>query len=84
MISTAPLSLDRATEQVEGMIHRSEAFARVEDAIDAARFSEHHKAALWLLAWSLRDPAVQRRDARLMVRAFAADARCGTEPASLS
>jgi hypothetical protein len=43
----------------------------VEDAIDAARFSQHHKAALWLLAWSLRDPAIQRHDARLMVEAFA-------------
>ena len=72
MISTAPLSFDRATEQVEGMIHRGDAFARVEDAIDAARLSQHHKAALWLLAWSLRDPAVQRRDARLMAQAFAA------------
>jgi hypothetical protein len=74
MISAAPLSLEGATEQVEGMIDRGEAFARVEDAIDAARFSQHHKAALWLFAWSLRDPAVQRRDARLMARAFAADA----------
>ena len=45
---------DRDTEQVEGMIHRGEAFAHVEDAIDAARLSQHHKAALWLLAWSLR------------------------------
>jgi hypothetical protein len=72
-MSTAPLSFDRVTEQVEGMIHRGEAFGRVEDAIDAARLSQLHKAALWLLAWSLRDPAVQRRDARLMARAFAAD-----------
>ena len=73
-MSTAPLSFDRATEQVEGMLHRGEAFARVEDAIDAARLSQLHKAALWLLAWSLRDPEVQRRDARLMARGFAADA----------
>ena len=74
MISTAPLSFDRATEQVEGMLHRGDAFARVEDAIDTARLSQIHKAALWLLAWSLRDPEAQRRDARLMARAFAADA----------
>jgi hypothetical protein len=79
MISTAPLSSDRATEQVESMIHRGEAFARVEDTIDAARLSQLHKAALWLLAWSLRDPAVQRRDARLMARAFTADADAGTD-----
>ena len=77
-MSTAPLSFDRATEQVEGMIHGGDAFARVEDAIDTARLSQLHKAALWLLAWSLRDPEAQRRDARLMARAFAADAHADT------
>jgi hypothetical protein len=75
MIGTAPLSFDRANEQVEGMIDRGTSFARVEDAIDAAQFSQLHKAALWLLAWSSRDQAVQRRDARLMAEAFAADGR---------
>jgi hypothetical protein len=70
MIGTAPLTFDRANEEVEGMIHHGTAFARVEDAIDAAAFSQRHKAALWLLAWSLRDPALQRRDARLMAEAF--------------
>ncbi len=75
MINTAPLSFDRANEEVEGMIRRGTAFARVEDAIDASRFSQHHKAALWLLAWSLRDPASQRRDARLMAGAFAVAGR---------
>jgi hypothetical protein len=73
MRSTAPLAFDRATEQVEGMMQHPTGFARVEDAIDAARFSSHHKAALWLLAWSLRDPAVQRREARVMAAAFAAN-----------
>jgi len=72
MIGTAPLSFDRANEQVEGMIRQGTSFARVEDAIDAAEFSRLHKAALWLLAWSLRDPAIQRRDARLMAEEFAA------------
>ncbi len=73
MIGAAPLSFDRANQQVEGMMQQDTAFACVEDAIDAARLSSHHKAALWLLAWSLRDPALQRRDARLMAAAFAAD-----------
>jgi hypothetical protein len=73
MIGTAPLSFDRADEQVEGMIRRGTSFAGVEDAIDAAQFSQLHKAALWLLAWSLRDPAIQRHDARLMAELFAAD-----------
>ena len=70
MTGTAPLTFDRANEEVEGMIHHGTAFARVEDAIDAAGFSQRHKAALWLLAWSLRDPALQRRDARLMAEGF--------------
>lgn len=73
MISTAPLSFDRANQEVEGMIREGTSFALVEDAIDATEFSQLHKAALWLLAWSLRDPAVQRQDARLMAKAFAAD-----------
>jgi hypothetical protein len=73
VIGTTPLSFDRANEQVEGMIREGASFARVEDAIDAAQLSQLHKAALWLLAWSLRDPAIQRNDARLMVEAFSAD-----------
>lgn len=71
MISIAPLSFDRANDQVEGMMDRGTAFARVEDAIDCSHFSPLHKSALWLLAWSLRDPASQRHDARLMAEEFA-------------
>jgi hypothetical protein len=67
-----PLSFDQANEQVENMIKDGVAFGRVEDAINAASFSEPHKAALWLLAWSLRDSRLQRRDARMMAGAFAA------------
>jgi hypothetical protein len=73
MIGTAPLSFDHASAQVEGMIREGTSFARVEDVIDSAQFSQLHKAALWLLAWSLRDPAIQRHDARLMTEEFAAD-----------
>ena len=62
---TAPLSCDRGHEQVEDMFERGVPFGQVEDAIDGARLSQAHKAALWLFAWSLRDPALQRRDARL-------------------
>ena len=71
MIGIAPLSFDRATEEVEGMIREGKSFAWVEDVIDATQFSQLHKAALWLLAWSLRDPAIQHHDARLMAEAFA-------------
>ena len=73
MLNTAQLSLDRADEQVECMIRQGAAFARVECTIDGARFSQDHKAALWLLTWSFREPAVQRRDARLMAATFAGD-----------
>ncbi len=65
MRNTAPLSYDRGREQVEDMFEQGVPFDHVEDAIDSARLSQTHKAALWLFAWSLRDPALQRRDARL-------------------
>ncbi len=73
MILRAPLNFDHSQEQVEGMMERGTAFTHVEDAIDAAQLSTEHKAALWLLAWSLRDHARQRQDARLMVAAFGVD-----------
>jgi hypothetical protein len=73
MMVSAPLSFDRASEQVEDLIQEGMTFARVEDAIDAAQFSQGHKSALWLLAWSLRDSSLQRSDARLMAGAFASD-----------
>lgn len=74
MKGIAPLSFAQAHKQVEGMMQEGAAFARVEDAIDTAQLSQRHKGALWLLAWSLRDPVVQRRDARLMLGALPADA----------
>jgi hypothetical protein len=70
MIGTASLSFDHASEQVEGMVLEGAAFGRVEDVIDAAQLSGRHKAALWLLAWSLREPLLQRREARLLAGAF--------------
>lgn len=72
MTGTAPLSFDQASGHDEGLVQGTP-FARVEDAIDAAGFSHLHKAALCLLAWSLRDPTAQRRDARLMAEACNTD-----------
>lgn len=63
----APLTVDRSQAQVEAMMERGMAFSHVEDAIDTAPLSELHKAALWLLAWSLRDRVQQRQEARLML-----------------
>lgn len=71
MIGKASLSLDKASEQIEGMVQQGTAFARMEEVIDAASLSDPHKAALWLLAWSLREPSLQHREARLMAGAFA-------------
>jgi hypothetical protein len=71
MIGTASLSFGQASEQVEVMVQQGTAFARVEDVINAAQLSDLHKAALWLLAWSLRSPSLQRHEARLMADAFA-------------
>ena len=65
----APLSFVQNQVQVEGMMKRGISFSRVEDAIDTAQLSTRQKAALWLLAWSLRDSTQQRRDARVMVAA---------------
>jgi hypothetical protein len=69
---TAPLPYDGVTRLVEDMIKRGVPFAQIEDTIDDARLSPDHKAALWLLAWSLRDPAIQRRDARLTLKLVSA------------
>jgi hypothetical protein len=52
---------DTVTELMEA----GEPFGAVEDRIDeAANLSEDAKAALWLLAFSLRDPGEQLKDAR--------------------
>ena len=67
MRPSAPLTVDRSQEQVEAMMEQGTAFGCVEDAIDAADLSAERKAALWLLAWSLRDPAHQYQDARFML-----------------
>jgi hypothetical protein len=72
MRPSAPLSFDQSQAQVEAMMKRRIAFSHVEDAIDAAQLSTEHKAALWLLAWSLRSRAQQRKDARFLVAAVAA------------
>jgi hypothetical protein len=52
---------DAVADQIEG----GEPFGDIEDAIDAlAGVTLDQKAALWLFAFSLRDPVEQRLDAR--------------------
>jgi hypothetical protein len=69
MTPSARLSFDHGREQVEAMMEQDMAFSDVEDLIDASELSTIHKAALWLLAWSLRDVEHQRQDARLTLAA---------------
>lgn len=72
MTWSAPLSFDQSQEQVEAMMEQGTAFSDVEDVIDASELSSVHKAAVWLLAWSLRDVEEQRHDARLTLAAVGA------------
>jgi hypothetical protein len=58
---------DEVTERIQA----GESFGEVEDAIDqAADLTSEAKAALWLLAFSLRDQGEQRRDARAHLAAL--------------
>ena len=53
---------------VKGMMDASEPFGEVETFInEAPALDEDEKAALWLLAWSLRDAWTQRREALAML-----------------
>jgi len=72
MTRSAQLIFDQSQERVEGMMEQGTAFSDVEDVIDASELSTVHKAALWLLAWSLRDVDQQRHDARLTLAAVGA------------
>ena len=72
MTWSAPLGFDQSQEQVEAMMEQCTTFSEVEDVIDASELSSMHKAALWLLAWSLRDVEQQRLDARLTLAAVGA------------
>jgi hypothetical protein len=53
---------------VEEMMEAGEPFWKVEGFIDQAwELDGDQKAALWLLAWSMRSNPVQRREAREML-----------------
>ena len=63
-------SLGYHQDVVESMMRASEPFGAVEDFINNAPvLNVNQKAALWLLAWSLRSSVVQRREARQMLGA---------------
>ena len=67
--SRAPLS--RYRDAVTKLIDAGEQFGDVENAIDeVAELTQDEKAALWLFAFSLRDPAEQQLDARAHIAAL--------------
>ncbi len=49
--------------QVEAMMNAGVPFEDLEHAIHATDLTDDEKAALWLLAWSLETPPVQRKRA---------------------
>jgi len=51
-------------DTVTGLMEAGESFAAVEHAIEDVKLPDDAKAALWLLAFSLRDSADQARDTR--------------------
>jgi hypothetical protein len=66
MCGTQPRSaLASYRDTVAGQIEAGEPFGEVEDSIDeVAELTMDEKAALWLFAFSLRDPAEQQLEAR--------------------
>jgi hypothetical protein len=68
----APPTLGYHRDVVDGMMDAGEPFGEVESFInEAATLDEDERAALWLLAWSLRGAWVQRREALAILSALA-------------
>ena len=63
-------TLASCRDEVTQLMGEGYAFGDVEDAIERAELTEDAKAALWLLAFSLRAPGDQLRDARAHVVAL--------------
>jgi hypothetical protein len=60
----ARLAWKLCQDQVEKLMAMSLPFAQVEDAINRTDLRDDAKSALWLLAWSLREPLAAQQDAR--------------------
>jgi hypothetical protein len=64
-------ALTRYRDRIMERIKAGEPFGEVEDSIDeVAELTRDEKAALWLFAFSLRDPAEQQLDARAHLAAL--------------
>ena len=65
------MSLSSYREAVTELLDAGERFGEVEDAIDEAPdLTQDERAALWLFAFSLRDPAEQQLEARAHLAAL--------------
>jgi hypothetical protein len=64
MSNTHPMDFDACQDEVEGMMRVGESFGSVEATIDSAKITEDEGAALWLLAWSMRNDTAHARDGR--------------------
>ena len=65
-MSASALTSDLAgyRDYVTELVKAGEPFVDIEHAIDTVdELTQHQKAGLWLLAFSMREPAEQRRDA---------------------
>ena len=67
MSRTNLMGFDACQHEVEGRMRAREPFGSVENVINGARITEDEKAALWLLAWSMRRRITQRRDSGAML-----------------
>ena len=50
-----------AEEHVQMMLTVGAQFDEIEGYINDTRLRDHHKSALWLIAWSEQERSVQRR-----------------------
>jgi hypothetical protein len=61
------MGFEACQDKVEAMMRVGESFRSVEAAIEGANIAADEKAALWLLAWSMRNDITQAQDARAML-----------------
>ena len=57
------MTFDACRDDVEVMMRAGESLGTVEATIDGARITEDEGAALWLLAWSMRNGIAHPQDA---------------------
>jgi hypothetical protein len=70
MSHTYQMDFDACQDQVEGMMTVGESLGNVEATIEGAKITEDERAALWLLAWSMRNGITDAQDARATLAAL--------------